>query len=108
MDGDAGVRRHRSLENLDLVTQLGQFFPLGCAQAFLAGQGLTCITNGLACPILNGLRGNLELPGELGWRSASANQFNYLLAEFKWAYLYRALDKKGHTIDFYLSATRNT
>ena len=23
-------------------------------------------------------------------------------------YLYRALDRKGHTIDFYLSATRNT
>ena len=26
----------------------------------------------------------------------------------KWAYLYRALDKFGNTIDFYLSATRNT
>ena len=26
----------------------------------------------------------------------------------KWAYLYRALDKLGNTIDFYLSATRNT
>ena len=26
----------------------------------------------------------------------------------KWAYLYRALDKFGNTLDFYLSATRNT
>ena len=25
-----------------------------------------------------------------------------------WAYLYRALDKFGNTIDFYLSSTRNT
>ena len=25
----------------------------------------------------------------------------------KWAYLYRALDKEGNTIDFYLSPTRN-
>ena len=70
------------LQLLDLATQLGQFFPLGCAQAFLAGQGLTRITSGLAYPILKGLRGNLELPGELGWRSASTNQFNYLLAKF--------------------------
>jgi hypothetical protein len=40
------------------------------------------ITGGLAYPILNSLGGNLELSGELGWRSASANQFNYLLAKF--------------------------
>ena len=26
----------------------------------------------------------------------------------QWAYLYRALDKLGNTIYFYLSATRNT
>ena len=26
----------------------------------------------------------------------------------EWTYLYRALDRKRHTIDFYLSATRNT
>jgi transposase, IS6 family len=26
----------------------------------------------------------------------------------KWAYLYRAVDKHGDTIDFYLSPTRNT
>lgn len=27
--------------------------------------------------------------------------------EGRWAYLYRAVDKNGATIDFYLSATRN-
>ena len=26
----------------------------------------------------------------------------------RWAYLYRAVDKEGNTIDFYLSPTRNT
>ena len=26
----------------------------------------------------------------------------------EWTYLYRAIDKQGHTIDFYLSPTRNT
>jgi len=67
---------------LDLATQPRQLLSFGCAQTFLAGQGLTRITGGLAYPILNGLRGDLELSGELGWRSASANQFNYLLAKF--------------------------
>ena len=32
----------------------------------------------------------------------------YVKVKGKWAYLYRALDKQGRTIDFYLSATRNT
>ena len=36
---------------------------------------------------------------ETGWRVKVRGQ---------WAYLYRALDKLGNTIDFYLSATRNT
>lgn len=31
----------------------------------------------------------------------------YIRVKGKWAYLYRALDKEGHTIDFYLSPTRN-
>ena len=26
----------------------------------------------------------------------------------RWTYLYRAVDKQGHTIDFYLSPTRNS
>ena len=32
----------------------------------------------------------------------------YIEVRGKWAYLYRAVDKLGNTIDFYLSATRNT
>ena len=32
----------------------------------------------------------------------------YIKVRGKWAYLYRAVDKLGNTIDFYLSATRNT
>tara|TARA_Y100000588_G_C14281118_1_gene937215 strand:- start:6862 stop:7341 length:480 start_codon:yes stop_codon:yes gene_type:complete len=32
----------------------------------------------------------------------------YVKIKGKWDYLYRALDKQGRTIDFYLSATRNT
>lgn len=31
----------------------------------------------------------------------------YVKVAGKWAYLYRALDKQGNTIDFYLSARRN-
>ena len=31
----------------------------------------------------------------------------YIKVKGKWAYLYRALDKNGNTIDFYLSSTRN-
>jgi len=31
----------------------------------------------------------------------------YVKAKGKWAYLYRAIDKRGCTIDFYLSSTRN-
>ena len=32
----------------------------------------------------------------------------YVKVKGKWTYLYRALDKYGNTIDFYLSSTRNT
>ena len=32
----------------------------------------------------------------------------YVKVKGKWVYLYRAVDKDGDTIDFYLSATRNT
>ena len=32
----------------------------------------------------------------------------YIKVRSKWAYLYRAVDKFGNTIDFYLSPTRNT
>ena len=32
----------------------------------------------------------------------------YVKVKGEWTYLYRAVDKQGHTIDFYLSPTRNT
>ncbi len=32
----------------------------------------------------------------------------YVKVRGKWAYLYRAVDRSGNTIDFYLSPTRNT
>jgi transposase, IS6 family len=32
----------------------------------------------------------------------------YVKVRGKWAYLYRAVDKHGNTVDFYLSPTRNT
>ena len=32
----------------------------------------------------------------------------YVRVRGQWAYLYRALDKFGNTLDFYLSSTRNT
>ena len=32
----------------------------------------------------------------------------YIKVKGKWSYLYEAIDKCGHTIDFYLSPTRNT
>lgn len=31
----------------------------------------------------------------------------YVKVKGQWKYLYRAVDKQGHTIDFYLSSTRN-
>ncbi len=37
------------------------------------------------------------------WRVDEA----YVKVKGKWAYLYRAVDSQGHTIDFYLSSTRN-
>ena len=32
----------------------------------------------------------------------------YVKVNGRWAYLYRAVDQRGHTIDFYLSARPNT
>jgi len=32
----------------------------------------------------------------------------YVKAKGKWTYLYRAIDKRGNTIDLYLFSTRNT
>ena len=46
------------------------------------------------------------------WRGPASGSWRvdetHVRVRGKWAYLYRALDKFGNTIDFYLSATRNT
>ncbi|WP_372364928.1 IS6 family transposase [Candidatus Uabimicrobium sp. HlEnr_7] len=54
-----------------------------------------------------------EMHKRLKWHTK--NSFNdswrvdetYVKVKGKWAYLYRAVDSNGNTIDFYLSATRN-
>ena len=50
------------------------------------------------------LRWQWRRPQSASWRIDET----YVKVRGKWAYLYRALDKLGNTIDFYLSATRNT
>ena len=50
------------------------------------------------------LRWQWRRPRSASWRVDES----YVKVRGKWAYLYRALDKLGNTIDFYLSATRNT
>jgi transposase, IS6 family len=50
------------------------------------------------------LRWHWRRPGSLSWRVDET----YLKIKGEWAYLYRAVDKLGNTIDFYLSPTRNT
>ena len=50
------------------------------------------------------LRWQWRRPRSRSWRIDET----YVKVRGKWAYLYRALDKLGNTIDFYLSATRNT
>jgi transposase-like protein len=49
------------------------------------------------------LRWQWRRPGSTSWRVDET----YVKVRGKWASLYRALDKHGSTIDFYLSATRN-
>jgi transposase-like protein len=39
--------------------------------------------------------------------ASSAVDETYVKVRGRWTYLYRALDKLGNTIDFYLSPTRN-
>jgi transposase-like protein len=54
-----------------------------------------------------------ELQKRLKWYTKSSFHLSwrvdetYVKVKGKWAYLYRAVDKGGDTIDFYLSATRN-
>ena len=50
------------------------------------------------------LRWQWRRPGSGSWRIDET----YVKVRGKWAYLYRVVDKFGDTIDFYLSATRNT
>ena len=50
------------------------------------------------------LRRQWRWPRSRSWRIDET----YVKVRSQWAYLYRALDKLGNTIDFYLSATRNT
>ncbi len=49
------------------------------------------------------LRWQWHSPRSSSWRVDET----YIKVRGKWAYLYRAVDKFGNTIDFYLSATRN-
>ena len=45
------------------------------------------------------------------WRRPQSRRWRidetYVKVRGRWAYLYRAVDKFGNTIDFYLSSTRN-
>ena len=50
------------------------------------------------------LRWQWRRPQSRSWRVDET----YIKVRGKWAYLYRAVDKLGNAIDFYLSATRNT
>ena len=50
------------------------------------------------------LRWQWRRPQSRSWRVDET----HIKVSGKWAYLYRAVDKLGNTIDFYLSATRNT
>ena len=50
------------------------------------------------------LRWHWRRPRSGSWRVDET----YVKVGGKWSYLYRAVDKLGNTIDFYLSPTRNT
>jgi transposase-like protein len=50
------------------------------------------------------LRWQWRGPRSTSWRVDET----YVKVRGQWAYLYRAVDKPGNTIDFYLSPTRNT
>lgn len=50
------------------------------------------------------MRWQWRRPMSDSWRADET----YIKVRGKWAYLYRAVDKLGNTIDFYLSSTRNT
>ena len=64
----------------------------------------TLRNNALHKALTRRLRWQWRWPRSRSWRIDET----YAKVRGKWAYLYRALDKLGNTIDFYLSATRNT
>ena len=53
-----------------------------------------------------------EIEKRLHWRRPRSGSWRvdetYVKVRGKWSYLYRAVDKLGNTIDFYLSPTRIT
>jgi len=56
-----------------------------------------------------------EIEKRLRWYWCNPSDLNnchldetYLKVNGKWAYLYRAIDSRGHAIEFYLSPRRNT
>jgi IS6 family transposase len=53
------------------------------------------------------LEKRLRWNGKLGLGYSWREDETYVTVKGKWAYLYRAIDKRGCTIDFYLSSTRN-
>ena len=63
-------------------------------------------------PFRSHARSEMEKRLRWQWRRPRSGSWRvdetYVKVRGKWAYLYRAVDKFGDTIDFYLSATRNT
>lgn len=56
-----------------------------------------------------------QIEKRLRWYWCNPSDFNnwhldetYLKVNCKWSYLYRPVDSRGHTIEFYLSPRRNT
>jgi hypothetical protein len=71
------------LQLANLTTQPADLFPLSRARAFLAGQRLATVDGGLADPVGDGLRGDVELARELGRRAPGSHQLDHLLSELR-------------------------
>jgi len=63
-------------------------------------------------PLGSALRAEIEKRLRWQWRAPRSTSWRvdetYVKVRGQWAYLYRAIDKHGNTIDFYLSPTRTT
>jgi len=55
-------------------------------------------------PVLPAVLRRRKLPVGSSWRVDET----YVLVDGRWRYLYRAVDKLGQTVDFLLTASRNT